>query len=309
MECRLLVRPWTVFEDPQQSPAAHGATMVSLYVCAAVSLLMGLFLEFALRKRPFAWAQDENGEFDDGIWDSDKLHQRFFILSTLGYGIAGLATQFYPGDMNWAIQIGKVVIILAWTTHLMTSCGALQKLCPESLNVLWLLGLVVVLAGLAEVVIPGDRHFQGFMWILAALALVCAFAWVLVQCHERPKRGQRRECGPSAVFRCQFCVFAAASYAWVAIAEPTCGYAGYAACYDACFMRRAPGGHFAFSIILLLPFYLSLPVTQGFHPYSYVFPGIPCWRGAQTEPESGSGPAPVIVFGKDDDANPAGPVP
>ncbi|CAE7762047.1 unnamed protein product [Symbiodinium sp. KB8] len=261
-----------------ETPGAHAATLGSLYACFGASLVFGLFLWCTLKKTPPQWRHE------DGIWDSDKLHMRFYILSALGYLLAGLATQFYPGDMNWAIQISKVVIILAWSCLVLASCGAVEAIGAEKrLNMMFrILGLVVVLAGLVEVVIPGDRHFQGFMWSLAAMALVCAFAWIVVWQHDEPPPAERRECGPSAFFRVEFHVIAVAGFAFVAIAEPNCGYAGHASCYDNCFV--GPGAHFSFSLITFMFFYLALPVMQGYHPYPYVFPDIPCWRGSQTEP-------------------------
>ena len=202
----------------------------------------------------------------------------FYILSTLGYLIAGLATQFYPGDMNWAIQIGKVVIILAWSCLLLASCGAAEAMGAGKclIKMFRTLELVAVLAGLAEVAIPGDRHFQGFMWSLAAMALICACAWFVVWQHDRPKEWRKRsECGPSAVFRLELHILAVAGFAFVAITEPSCGYAGYAACYANCFMSGSPGPHFPYSLIGLMSFYLALPVMQGYRPYPCVFPDIP----------------------------------
>ena len=288
MECRALVSPRPVIPDPQHNPAAHGATLGSLYACAGISLLMGLLLKCGKRIRPYSWEQDENGDFDDRIWDMDELHVHFYILSTLGYGAAGLATQLLPGDMNWAIQISKVVIILAWTCLLKSGCGAVEAMCPEKglKKALWLLGLVLVLASLVEVVIPGERHFQGFMWGLAAQGLVCAFTWFVVWTYDKPKKGERRECGPSAVFRIEFYILAAAGHAVLAIAEPHCGYAGHATCYANCYLRGSPGGHFPFSLITFIALYLALAVCQIFHPYPYVFPDIPFCRSCMGRRES-----------------------
>ena len=184
-----------------------------------------------------------------------------------------------------------------------------------------ILGLVVVLAGLVEVVIPGDRHFQGFMWGLAAMALVCAFAWVVVQLHDHSKIGAAgRDWNPSGAFRCFFCLFAVAGYAMVAIAEPDCGYAGHSACYRNCFVVQAPGAHFAFSQIPVMFFYVILPWQQTCNPFSCVLPDIPFWGGQkieEEEQESGSAPAAEQVppsaeaqrTTKDEDVNPEGPVP
>ncbi|CAE7632133.1 unnamed protein product [Symbiodinium sp. CCMP2456] len=317
MECTVLAKPWEVIPDPRQTPAGHAATLGSMYACAVASLVFGLFLMCTVRMRPpTCWDTDEDEVLTYRIEDSDNLHERFYILSTLGYLIAGLATQFYPGDMNWAIQISKVVIILAWSCLVLASCGAVEAMGAEKcLYVMFrILGLVVVLAGLVEVVIPGDRYFQGFMWSLTAMALVCVFAWFVVLQHDHPKKGERRECGPSAVFRVQFHIFAAASFAFVAMTEPHCGYAGHATCYGNCFSHGAPGPHFPFSLIPLMFFYLSLPVMQGFHPYPSVVPDIPwpCWRDSVTEPiePAPAEQVPPSVLGQDEEeANSAEPVP
>ncbi|CAE7334585.1 unnamed protein product [Symbiodinium sp. CCMP2592] len=285
MECRQASPPWAVFPDPQQTPDAHEATRGTFYGCACASLVFGLFLLWILCERSTRW------EEDDGIRAGDKLHVGFYILSTLGYVAAGLATQFYPGDINWAIQISKVVIILAWSCLLLASCGAAEAMGAGKcrIKLVRTLELVVVLAGLAEVVIPGDRHFQGFMWSLAALALSCAFPWFVVWQHDRPKEWRKRsECGPSAVFRVEFHILAAAGFAFVAITEPSCGYAGYAACYANCFVSGSPGPHFPYSLIGLMPFYLALAVMQGYRPYPCVFPAIPRWSSG-AEPDRALG--------------------
>ena len=84
MACQIW--PRALIPDPQESPASHEATLISLYAGAGASLLSGLLLKLLLRSRPYSWEKDENGDFDFGIWDSDNLHVRFYILSTLGYG-------------------------------------------------------------------------------------------------------------------------------------------------------------------------------------------------------------------------------
>ena len=292
--CSVPGKPWQTLPDPLETPAAHLTVLVHFYVFAAASLLLSLMLMFCLRTRPHHWMvdEDEDGNYN-GAYYSETLHFRFFYLSTVGYGVAAAATQVYPGDRNWAMVTGKVFIILAWTCLLAVSCGAAHALCPEKVltATLWLCAAVVVLASLVELVVPGDRHFQGFMYCLAAAALICAIAWVVVHNYYKPKRDSREPPNCFAVFRFFWFVLAAVSFIIVAIMEPGCGYGGYQTCYANC---GGPGMHFWISLIPLIFFYIALVWMQGFNPFPMALLPLPCCQASQTEeeePEKSTEPA------------------
>ena len=118
--------------DPAQTPAAHGPTLVNFYVCGGLCLLFSLMLLYSKRKK-FRWLAivDLSIEQEDFAWKSDLLCILFFVLSAVGFLLAAVSTQVYPAGANWGIQTSKVVIILAWTCLLITSCGAVQAMCTS----------------------------------------------------------------------------------------------------------------------------------------------------------------------------------
>lgn len=248
--------------DPAQTPAAHTGTLSTFYVCAVASLSFGLLMlccHCSRRDKPVA--------------TSDRLHVAFFVLATVGYFGAAVSTQVYTGDANWAIQTSKAVIILAWACLLITSCGALEALCSVRClkATVWLAGLAVVLASLVEVVVPGDRHFQGFMYCLAATAALCAFVWLLVHFYDK-SHGRGNDRNPASVYRSLSYAFAIASFIMVAVMEPDCGYAGHPVCYKNCGFYA--GSHFTLSLIGLMPFYMAMVPLQCCTAFPVAFPSI-----------------------------------
>ncbi|CAE7874852.1 Urod, partial [Symbiodinium microadriaticum] len=254
--------------DPAQTPAAHTGTLSTFYVCAVASLSFGLLMlccHCSRRDKPVA--------------TSDRLHVAFFVLATVGYFGAAVSAQVYTGDANWAIQTSKAVIILAWACLLITSCGALEALCSVRClkATVWLAGLAVVLASLVEVVVPGDRHFQGFMYCLAAMAALCAFVWLLVHFYDK-SHGRGNDRNPASVYRSLSYACAIASFIMVAVMEPDCGYAGHPVCYKNCGFYA--GSHFTLSLIGLMPFYMALVPLQCCTAFPVAFPSI----GSSAEP-------------------------
>ena len=130
----------------------------------------------------------------------------------------------------------------------------------------------MVLAGLVEVVVPGDRHFQGFTYCLAAAATVCALAWLVVHFYDKSKVGLGNDRNPASVYRSLSYVFAIASFITVAILEPDCGYAGHPVCYKNCGFYA--GSHFTLSLIGLMPFYMALVPLQCCTAFPVAFPSV-----------------------------------